>query len=84
MSEKMSEEEILRISNEIATPYDLRAEIFPDIFSVGVQGDERTYSPVVNLIGPFPGHDVLDHISYEISSRTPVNRVTIEIAKRSS
>lgn len=78
----MSEEEILRIANEIAIPYGLKAEIFPDIFSVGVQGDGRTYTPVIVLVGLFPGHDVWDYISREISSRTSVNRVTVEIARR--
>jgi GMP synthase PP-ATPase subunit len=80
---KMSGKEIIRIANEIARPFNLKAEIFPDIYSVGVQGDEGTYSPVVNLVGPFPGNKALEKISNEITSRLPVNRVTIQIAKKS-
>lgn len=80
---RMSEEEIIRIANEIAGPFGLKAEIFPDIYSVGVQGDEKTYLPVMNLIGPFPGNKALEKISNEITSRLPVNRVTIQIAKKS-
>lgn len=78
----MSEDEILRIANEVAAPHGLAAEIFSDIHSVGVRGDDRSYSPVVNLIGPFPGHNALAEISSAITSRTPVNRVTFQLAAR--
>ncbi len=74
--------EILRVAKEIAAPHGLAAELFPGIQSVGVGGDERTYSPVVNLVGPFPGLETLDLISREISGRTPVNRVTFQITAK--
>ncbi len=81
-SGEMSEKEVLRIANEIAAQFGLKAEIFTDTKSVGVQGDAKTYLPVINLVGPFPGHDALTKISNEITSRLPVNRVTIEIVRR--
>ncbi len=79
---KNQTEEILKIATEIVVPYGLEVEIFPDIFSVGVQGDSRTYTPVVNLIGPFPGHEVLAKISTEISNTALVNRVTFQLAEK--
>ncbi len=75
----MKEKEILRKANEIVAPYGLRAEIFPDLLSVGVQGDNRTYTPIINLIGPHPGNEVLSKLSTEISNTLPINRVTIQI-----
>lgn len=78
----MPDEEILRIANEIAVPYGLVAEILTGIYSVGVQGDEGTYTPVINLIGKFPGHNALEKISNEITNRMLVNRVTFQIAKK--
>lgn len=79
----MGEGEILQVANEIASPHGLQAEIFPGIQSVGVGGDERSYTPVINFIGPRPGWEALDKISSEISGRTPVNRVTFELTRRS-
>lgn len=76
----MTNEEILSRVNEIVAPYKLVAEIFGGIRSVGVQGDERSYTPVVNLIGPFPGWETLDTIKSEISNTLPINRVTYQIA----
>ncbi len=75
----MNDQEILQKANELVAPYGLRAEIFPDLFSVGVQGDGRTYTPIINLIGPHPGDEVLKKLSTEISNTLPVNRVTIQI-----
>ena len=76
----MDNEEILQRVTEMVAPHGLRAEIFPGIFSVGVQGDDRTYTPVVNLIGPHPGNDVLATLGTRISNELPINRVTFEIA----
>lgn len=79
----MEKEEILARANEIVVPYELRAEIFEDpIRSVGVGGDERTYTPVINLIGSFPGYEILAKISSEISNTLPINRVTFQLASR--
>lgn len=75
----MTNEEILVKVNEIVAPYGLQAEVFEDIYSVGVGGDERTYTPVVNLIGTFCNWEVLGYISREISNTLPVNRVTFQI-----
>lgn len=73
-------QEILARANEIVSPYGLEAEILEDIFSVGVGGDDRTYTPVINLKGPFPGYEVLAKLSTEISNVLPINRVTFELA----
>ena len=76
----MESGEILRRANEIASPHGLRAEFLgSDLFSVGVGGDERSYTRVVNLIGTDPGDEVLAKISREISNTLPINRVTFEI-----
>ena len=78
----MQKEEILARANEITAPYELRAEIFEDIMSVGVGGDERTYTQVINLIGSFPGYKILAKISSEISNVLPINRVTFQLASK--
>ena len=71
-------DELLRKVNEIAAKYGLWAEFFPEVLSVGVQGDNRTYLPVVVLKGPFPGWDVIERVSTEIPNMLPVNRVTYD------
>lgn len=73
---------ILKTAGEIAGKWNLKAEIFENIFSVGVGGDEGTYMPVVNLVGPFPGHEIIEKISIEITNTLPVNRVTYQVAER--
>ncbi len=79
----MNQEEILVRANAIVAPYNLRAEIFGDpIGSVGVGGDERTYTPVINIIGFFPGYEILARISSEISNTLPINRVTFQVASK--
>ena len=75
----MNNEDLLRRANEIVAPYGLQAELLPDIFSVGVQGDNRSYLPVIVLKGPFPGWDVIQKVSTEIPNTLPVNRVTYDI-----
>lgn len=78
----MSDKEILRIANEIANPHGLKAEFLEDAFSVGVGGDERSYTRATCLVGEMPEDSVLRTISSAITNRTPVNRVTIELARR--
>ena len=75
----MNDEETLLKANEIAKPHGLRAEFLSDALSVGVQGDERTHTRVINVIGQFPGWGVLEKISTSITNATGVNRVTYEI-----
>ena len=74
--------EILQQINGIVAQYGLRAEYLEGIQTVGVQGDDRSYTPTVVLVGPFPGHEVLATLSSKISNDTPVNRVTFELARR--
>ncbi|TSC71968.1 MAG: hypothetical protein G01um101438_799 [Parcubacteria group bacterium Gr01-1014_38] len=76
----MSEEDILRSVNEIVAPYGLRAEIFGGIRRVCVRGDARAYLPVLNLIGPFPGYDVLAALSTKISNIFDIGGVTFQVA----
>jgi len=59
----------------------LRVDVLDGIQSVGVQGDNRTYTPALVLSGPFPGYALLDLISRELTSRFHVNRVTFELAR---
>ena len=75
----MNNEELLRKANEIAAKYGLQAELLPDIFSVGVQGDARSYLPVIVLKGTFPGWDIIQRVATEIPNVLPVNRVTYDI-----
>lgn len=70
--------DLLTRANNIATKYHLRAELLP-VHSVGVQGDERTYRPVVVLIGPFPGWDIIEKVSSELTNTLELNRVTYQI-----
>lgn len=81
----MNEEEALRIAREIAAQHNLAVEFLSDdekVRTVGVQGDNRTYARPVALTGEFPGWEVIAKVSSEISSRTPINRVTWEVARR--
>ena len=68
---------ILAEALKIASQFGLSAEII-EVFSVGVGGDNRTYTPVVNVSGVFPGYDVLEKVSNEITNALPINRVTFE------
>ena len=72
--------EILEQINVLAAPYGLRAEYLGNFSTVGVQGDDRSYTPTVVLIGPHPGDEDLAALSRAISNNTPVNRVTFELA----
>jgi phosphoribosylformylglycinamidine synthase subunit PurS len=70
---------LLEVVNEITNPHGLRAEYLPGALSVGVMGDDRTYTPVIVLVGPHPGDEILQVVSSEISNRTLINRVTYDI-----
>ncbi len=79
----MSDDEILRIANEIVAPHNLRAELFDEnTQSVGGGGDHRTVSGVICLVGDQPDDDTLATLSAQISNRTPINRVTRQLAVR--
>ena len=65
---------------EIAKSYGLEAELFPkSVMSRGVQGDEGTYTRVVNLKGTFKNYGLLGKISTEISNAVPINKVVFQI-----
>jgi len=80
----MSRDEILAEANRIVEPFGLTAEFLGDAHSVGVGGDARTYTPVIVLVGPFPGYDVLEKIGSRIWNELNINRVTFETARRES
>ena len=69
---------ILVQAKKIVGGHGLEVEIIDGIFSVGVGGDVRSYTPVVNISGPFPGWEVLEKLSSEITNTLPINRVTFE------
>lgn len=73
--------EIKRQAGEIAAPHGLKVEVPEGCFAVGVQGDSRTRTPVVFLIGPNPGWEEIAKVSNEITSRLPVNKVLLETAR---
>src|SRR4051812_15209104 len=76
----MSDEETLKIANEIAGRHGLKAEFPPGIRSVGVGGDARNYTLVIILTGQPVSHEVLAEASTEISNLAGVMRVLIETA----
>lgn len=76
------EQELARAANEMVREYGLRAEVFPGVRSVGVQGDDRTYTPAINLIGPHPGNQKLKEISTRLTNELRINRVTFQVAER--
>ena len=77
----MEKSEILDIANEIVGVHGLRASFLgnADVRSVGVGGDNRTYTRVVVLEGLYPGDKVLADIATKICNRTAINRVTFDI-----
>ena len=78
----METEEILIMANEIAARYGLKVEISEDVMSVGVQGDNRTYTRIIILIGKFPGYEALEAISTEITNTLEINRVLFETVRK--
>jgi hypothetical protein len=81
--DKKRKSENLQKANEIVSSHGLKAEYLgEDIFTVGVQGDTRTYAPAIVLIGPHPGWDVLALLSAKISNETEINKVTFEVARK--
>jgi hypothetical protein len=63
--------------------HDINAQVPEGVFAVGVQGDKRTYCPVVFLTyGEFPGYDHISRISTAISNTLPVNRVTLNLTHK--
>ena len=75
-------EALLNRVNAISLKYDLKAEYLGDVHSVGVRGDARSYLPTVVLVGPFPGWDILEKVSSEITNELEIGRVTYEFARR--
>lgn len=59
---------VLKAANELAESHGLRAEFIAhgEIMTVGVQGDDRSYTPVIVLIGPDPGQEVRASLSTRI------------------
>lgn len=77
----MSETEILEAANKIVGLYGLKAEFLGNVYSVGVGGDNRTYTRTLVLMGPNPGDEILASLSTKISNTLGINRVTFELAK---
>lgn len=78
----MTDNELLRRVNEIAEKYGLMAEFLHDAYVVGVRGDARSYLPTIVLVGPFPGWNVLEQVSSEITNKLEVGKVTYEFARK--
>ena len=72
-------EKVLKSARKIAAEYGLDVEFLGDAMSVGVGGDDRTYTPVLVLIGPHPGDEQLSQLSTKLTNELPVNRVTFEL-----
>ncbi len=70
-------------ASELVKEYALTAEMLPpETMSRGNQGDEPSYTRVINLKGAYPGDEALRRISTLISNTIPVNRVTFEIGSK--
>lgn len=71
------------LTNNEYKKYQIKAGIPEGIFSTGVQGDQRTYAPVVMLFGPKISsgisYDVIGEISTKITNAIPVNRVVYNL-----
>jgi GMP synthase PP-ATPase subunit len=74
----MPQEKVLRRANEIVSNHNLKAEILPGVQAVGVQGDNRVYLPVMVLMGPHPGWDILGQLSTQITNELPVSHVVYD------
>lgn len=77
----MEYSKILYIANGFSGPYGLRANFLGDEnrMSVGVGGDNRSYTRIIVLEGSFPGWEKLADVSTKISNSTRINRVTFNI-----
>jgi GMP synthase PP-ATPase subunit len=78
----MTDEELLAKVNTISLKHDLKAEFLSKAHTVGVRGDARSYLPTVVLVGAFPGWDVLEEISSEITNNLEIGKVTYELARK--
>ncbi len=65
--------------NTLVAPFNLVASYLGEVKSVGVGGDNRSYTRAIVLSGPFPGWDILEKLSSQIGNTMPINRVTYEI-----
>ena len=74
-------DDLVRQANEIVHEYGLTAEIFPDILTVGVKGDGRVYLPVLLLIGPFPGWEVINTLSTKLTNTLQISRVVYDLSR---
>jgi GMP synthase PP-ATPase subunit len=78
----MNKKEIVRQASDIAKKYNLLAELEIRVKSIGVQGDNRTVTPVIILSGPFPGYEKLEEVSTTITNSLPINRVIYDISPK--
>lgn len=83
---KAQRQEVLAACNGIVAAHGLRCSFLEGVrrggvaMAVGVTGDARAYTPVINLKGPFPGYNELARLSTEISNTLPIIKVTYELA----
>ena len=78
----MSDINVLEVIANIVNPYGLEVEFLGSGFSVGVGGDNRTYTRIIVLSGPHPGNETLALLSTKISNLTHINRVTFQTGAR--
>ena len=69
-------------ANEIVAPFKLKAYFLPRAMAVGVVGDNRAFTPVIDLRGQLPDHETLAALSTEITNIIPVIKVTVSLAER--
>lgn len=71
--------EVTQRINKLSMPFGLKAVILP-LRSVGIQGDARSYKHPVALVGKFPGWDILEQLSTQMTNSVPeINRVVYTV-----
>lgn len=76
-------QEVIQRINKLCVPFGLTGVILP-IRSVGIQGDARSYKHPVALMGKFPGWDLLEQLSTQITNTIPeINRVVYTVRSAS-
>ncbi len=72
------EERMIAAVNELVSPYGLGAEFLGQVMTVGVVGDFRAYTRVINLTGLPIHHKVLACLANDICNTFPITRITFE------
>jgi hypothetical protein len=76
---ELHRQQIMLRAKPIAQAEGLQVEFLGDAESVGVQGDFRTYTDVLVLMGESEDYEMLTKLTSKIYGTLPINRVAIEL-----